>query len=149
MTTRDRSTQAWREVRARIVRTGGTITLPKTQLVPHPRDAGVQLAANLALGQIAEYLLDLEIGTAPLVVREFVDHYEAFLGDVRLAQEMLSLVEANPAAAPWLVGALLGAAVGTAIAKNGEGAWIGAGVGLLLASFLVTVKDQKSYAPAL
>ena len=64
-------------------------------------------------------------------------------------KEMLSLVEANPAAAPWLVGALLGAAVGTAIAKNGEGAWIGAGVGLLLASFLVTVKDQKSYAPAL
>lgn len=132
MNTRDQSIQAWREVRDRVVRGGGTVTIPKTWF-PHPRDAGAQPAATWAVGQIADYVLDFELGSAPLIVREFVDYYEAFMSDVQLAQDVVELAEVSPPAALYLGGALVGALVGTAIARK-EGAWIGAGIGLLLAA---------------
>lgn len=89
-----------------------------------------------AVGQIADYLLDLKLGSVPLIVREFADYYEAFMSGVRLGQDVVNLAETNPRAAGYLGSALLGAVVGTAIAKKGEGALIGAGVGLLLAAFV-------------
>lgn len=136
MNTRKQSIQAWREVRARLVQGGGSLMIPKAALFPHPRDAGARLTTTWAVGQIADYLLDLELGSAPLIVREFADYYEAFVSGVQLGQDVVNLAETNPRAAGYLGSALLGAVVGTAIAKKGEGALIGAGVGFLLAAFV-------------
>lgn len=149
MNTRDQSIQAWRDIRARIVRTGGTVIIPKTMFFPHPRDAGGLLTTTWAVGQIADYLLDLELGCAPLVVREFVDRYEAFLSGVRLGQDVINLAEVNPRAARYLGSALLGAVVGTAIAKKGEGALIGASIGLLLAGLAEAMTVSPSDVPSL
>lgn len=136
MSTRDQSIRAWRDVRTRLVRTGGTVKIPKKTFFPHPRDAGARQTTTWAVGQIADYLLDLKLGSVPLIVREFADYYEAFMSGVRLGQDVVNLAETNPRAAGYLGSALLGAVVGTAIAKKGEGALIGAGVGLLLAAFV-------------
>jgi hypothetical protein len=150
MNTRHQSIQAWRGVRARILRTGGTVTIPKTTFFPHPRDAGARLTTTWAVGQIADYLLDLELGSAPLVVREFVDHYEAFMSGVQLGQDVINLAETNPRAARYLGSALVGAAVGTAIARKSEGALVGAGVGLLLAAFMeaMTINAHDDRVPS-
>lgn len=136
MNPRDQSIRTWKDVRTRLVRTGGTVTIPKTTLFPHPRDAGARLTTTWAVGQIADYVLDLELGSAPLIVREFVDYYEAFLSSVQLGEAVINLIKANPRMAGYLGAALVGATVGTAIARKSEGALIGAGVGLLLAAFL-------------
>lgn len=149
MNTHEQSIRAWRDVRARIVRTGATVIIPKTMPFPHPRDAGALLTTSWAVGQIADYLLDLELGSAPLVVREFVDRYEAFLSGVRLGQEVINLAEVSPRAARYLGGALLGAVVGTAIAKKGEGALIGASIGLLLAGLAEAMTTTPTDAPSL
>jgi hypothetical protein len=147
MNTRDRSIRAWRGVRARILRTGATVIIPKTMPFPHPRDAGALLTTSWAVGQIADYLLDLELGSAPLVVREFVDRYEAFLIGVQLGQDVINLAEANPRAARYLGSALLGAAVGTAIRRKAEGALIGASIGLLLAGLAEAMNVSQRDVP--
>ncbi len=43
-----------------------------------------------------DYLLDLELGSAPLIVREFADYCEAFMSGVELGQDVVSLAETNP-----------------------------------------------------
>lgn len=149
MNTRDQSIRAWRDVRTRIGRTGGTVIIPKTMLLPHPRDAGARLTTTWAVGQIADHLLDLELGSAPLLVREFADRYEAFMSGVQLGKDVIKLAETNPRAARYLGSALVGAAVGTAIAKKGEGALIGAGIGLLLAGLAEAMSANSSDAPSL
>ena len=136
MNTHDQSIRAWRDVRTRLVRTGGTVTIPKTTFFPHPRDAGAYQTTTWAVGQIADYLLDLELGSAPLVVREFADYYEAFMTGVQLGDDVLNLANTHPRAARYLGGAMIGALVGTAIARKGEGALVGAGLGVLLAAFI-------------
>lgn len=150
MSTRDQSIRAWRDVRTRLVRTGGTVKIPKKTFFPHPRDAGARQTTTWAVGQIADYLLDLELGSAPLLVREFVDYYEAFITGVQLGDDVLNLAKTDPRAARYLGSAMIGAVVGTAIARKGEGALIGAGLGVLLAALIEAMHaDTKGHsAPA-
>lgn len=148
MNTRDQSIRAWRDVRTRIVRNGGTVTIPKTTFFPHPRDAGAHQTTTWAVGQIADYMLDLELGSAPLIVREFVDYYEAFMTGVQLGDDVLNLAKADPRAARYLGSAMIGAMVGTAIARKGEGALIGAGLGVLLAAFIEAMHADTRNNPS-
>ena len=151
MNTRDQSIRAWRDVRKQLCRTGGTVTIPKSTFFPHPRDAGAYQTTTWAVGQIADYLLDLELGSAPLVVREFADYYEAFMTGVQLEDDVLNLANTHPRAARYLGGAMIGALVGTAIARKGEGALIGAGLGVLLTAFIQAMyagrSDNSTLAP--
>jgi len=139
MNTRAQSIHSWRAVRSRIGRAGDVMTIPKATFFPHPRDAGARLTTTWPVGQLADYVLELEIGAAPLVIREFADRYEAFLSGVQLTQQIIRLVEANPTAALYVGSALLGASIGTAITRKSEGALIGAGVGLLIAGIVQAV----------
>jgi hypothetical protein len=130
------SVQAWRDVHARVVADNDTLVIPKTTPFPHPRDAGARLTTTWPVGQIADYLLELELGATPLLVREFIDRYEAFVTSIQLTERAIQLVEANPTAALFVGGALLGASVGTALTRTRDGALIGAGVGVLVVALL-------------
>jgi hypothetical protein len=88
------------------------------------------------VGQLADYALEFELGMAPLLIREFTDRYEVFLAGVQLTDQLIRWAEKNPSAAVCVSGALLGAVVGTAMTKSREGAWVGAGIGLLAAAIL-------------
>ena len=98
-----------------------------------PREAGARTTISWPVGHLADYALELELGAAPLLIREFVDRYEAVLAGVALAERTLALVEANPTAALCLGGALVGAAVGTALTRKPDGAILGAGLGTVVA----------------
>lgn len=136
MNTRAQSVQAWRAAHCRVLARGETLVIPKAMPFPHPRDAGARFTTTWPVGQIADYLLELELGSAPLLVREFVDRYEAFVTGVQLTQRAIQLVEANPTAALFMGGALLGASMGTALTRTREGALIGAGLGVLVVALL-------------
>jgi hypothetical protein len=136
MNTRAHSVRAWRAARSRISSSGGTITIPKAVPFPHPRDAGARLTTTWPVGQLADYAIELEIGAAPLLVREFSDRYEAFLAGIQLTQQAITLAEANPTAALYMGGALLGASIGAAMSRKREGALLGAGLGLLIAAIV-------------
>lgn len=146
MNTRAHSIQSWQAVRSKIGRAGDVMTIPKTTFFPHPRDAGARLTTTWPVGQLADYVLEFELGAAPLLIREFADRYDAFLSGVQLTQQVISLVESNPAAALYLGSALLGASIGTAITRKSEGALIGAGVGILIAGIVraVTVSAHNT-----
>jgi hypothetical protein len=150
MNTQAQSIQSWRAVRSRIGHTSDIMTIPKTMFFPHPRDAGARLTTTWPVGQLADYVLEFEIGAAPLLIREFADRYEAFLSGVQLAQRVIKLVESNPTAALYVGSALLGASIGTAIVRKSEGALIGAGVGLLIAGILqaVNANGRNGYSSA-
>jgi len=132
MNTRAQSTQAWRAVRQR-TRSIGVVTIPKSESFPHPRDAGALPTVTWPLGQIADYALEFELGSPPLLIREFGSHFEAAIAGLTLAQQAVALAKANPTAALYMGGALFGAAVGTAVTNKSEGAIVGAGIGLLIA----------------
>lgn len=136
MNTRAQSVRAWRTARSRIDSVGGTITMPKNGLFPHPRDAGARLTSTWPVGQMADYVMEFGLGTAPLLIREFDDRYEAFVAGIQLTEQAIRLVQNNPTAALYLGGALIGASIATALTRSREGALLGAGVGLLLAAIL-------------
>lgn len=102
--------------------------------IPHPRDAGARPTASWPVGQIADYAINAQPGAVPLSVREFNDHFEAFVDTIELSNRVVDAVEANPRAATLLGGALLGGAIGSSMTNKREGAMIGAGLGLLLAA---------------
>jgi hypothetical protein len=143
MNTHARSIQRWRAVHRRLGSTSDTLTIPKAVNFPHPRDAGANLTATWPVGQMADYLLAFEVGAAPLLIREFSDRYEAFIGGVQLTAQIIRLVEANPRAAMFIGGALLGGLIGTAITSKREGAIVGAGLGLLVAALVSANRDKR------
>lgn len=133
------SVRRWRRVQRQLAgRPGGMLTIPKVARFPHPRDAGAQITATWPVGQIADYLLALEVGAAPLVIREFADRFEVFTNAVQLTTRIVGIVEANPALATYLGAALLGGVIGTAVTGKREGALVGVGLGLLVAALLQT-----------
>jgi hypothetical protein len=136
MYTRAQSLKAWRAVNSTLGATKRTLQIPKGTHFPHPRDAGALVTTTWPVGQIADFALQLEIGAAPLLIREFDDRYEAFVAGVQLTEQILRLVQANPNAAIFVGSALLGAAVGSAITRDRSGALVGLGLGLLVASIL-------------
>jgi uncharacterized membrane protein len=85
---------------------------------------------------MADYVMEFGLGTAPLLIREFDDRYEAFVAGIQLTEQAIRLVQNNPTAALYLGGALIGASIATALTRSREGALLGAGVGLLLAAIL-------------
>jgi|SRR5580658_1604038 hypothetical protein len=136
MYTQLQSLEAWRAVHSTVHATKRTLRIPKDLPFPHPRDAGALITTTWPVGQLADFILQLEVGVAPLLIREFEDRYEAFVAGVQLTQQILRLVEANPNAAIFVGSALLGAAVGSAITRDRAGALVGLGLGLLIASIL-------------
>jgi hypothetical protein len=136
MNTRARSLEAWGAVRSRIGHAGETITISKALAFPHPRDAGAHATTTWPVGQLADFALALEMGAAPLLIREFSDRYEAFTAGVQLTQQMIRLVEANPSAALYIGCTLVGASIGAAISRTREGTFLGAGLGLVAAAIL-------------
>jgi hypothetical protein len=142
--THAQSTQAWRIARQRVAAAGGMVVIPKSVPFPHPRDAGARPTITWPMGQLADYAIELEPSAAPLLVREFSDRYEAFLDGIHLAARAIQLAERRPAAAMYVGGALLGAAIGTAISNKREGAFVGAGLGVLLAAIAYSALRDKS-----
>jgi hypothetical protein len=108
----------------------GTTARLRPYQVEHPRDAGMQLAVALPLGQRAAYRLALS-PQQDLVVSDFITHYDA-----RLEARVISTVEAalreQPAtsAMQMICG---GALVGLALGRSKEGALVGAAIGGLAA----------------
>jgi len=123
------------------------VTIPKSAF-PHPRDAGARPTTTWPVGQLADYALELEVGVAPLLIREFSDRYEAFLAGIQLAAGVVRFAEENPAVAICVSGTLLGAVIGTALSKSREGALIGAGIGLLAAAIVNASLREKQIQPA-
>ena len=136
MYTQAQSLHAWRAVHSALGNRRQTLTIRKDLPFPHPRDAGAQVTATWPVGQFADFALQFEAAVAPLLIREFEDRYEAFIAGVQLTREILQLVEANPNATLYLGGALVGAAIGTAITRDRTGGIVGLGVGLLIARIL-------------
>jgi Glycine zipper len=139
--TRAKSIQVWRAAHQRVA-AGGVATIPKTVLFPHPRDAGARPTVTWPVGQLADYALELEAGSAPLLIREFDNRFEAVVAGMQLAEQAVALAELNPRAAMYMGGALMGAVIGTAMTNKREGALVGAGVGLLIAA-LVNMNLRK------
>jgi hypothetical protein len=136
MYTQAQSLDAWRAVHSALNTRKQTLTIRKDFPFPHPRDAGAQVTTTWPIGQVADFVLQLEAGVSPLLIREFEDRYEAFIAGVQLGQKILRLVEANPDAALYVGSALLGTAIGTAITRDRTGAIVGLGIGLLVARIL-------------
>lgn len=133
---RARSIEQWRGVQRQLATSGGTLTISKAARFSHPRDAGAYAACSWPVGQIADYVLALEAGLAPLLIREFADRFEVFVDALQLTARIVRMVEANPALATYVGVALLGGVVGTALTGKREGALVGVGVGLLIAAFV-------------
>lgn len=97
------------------------------------------------VGQLADYVLEFGAGIAPLIVREFLDRYEAFVAGVNLAARFLKLMEENPDSASYVSGALVGATIGAALGKSRNGALLGAGVGLLVAALVRHAARERQH----
>jgi hypothetical protein len=142
MNTRRTSRRAWSTVRRQLAE-GTTATVPKTKF-PHPIDAGAHRTSTWPEGQIADFSIPGSTSQAPIVVREYDDRFEAFLDGVRLTKTVVDAAEANPTAATYLGGALLGGAVGASVSNRREGTLLGAGLGLLFAAMLdASLNDGK------
>lgn len=144
MNTQARNRRRWAHVYRSAGATGGTATISKASHFPHPRDAGAQFTTSWPVGQLDDYALSFGGGLAPLLVREFVDRYEAFIGGVQLAGQLVRFVEENPRAAVMVGSALLGGVIGTALTRKREGAMLGAGIGMTLAALAVAYSGRKN-----
>ena len=142
MNTRAKSQRAWQGVRDQLDESPGVARIPKVSF-PHPRDAGARPSVTWPAGQIADYAIDGRAGETPLAVREYGDHFEAFLDGVQLTTRSARVAEANPKAAMYVGGALFGGALGAALSNKREGALMGAGLGLLFAALVsAAVEDE-------
>ncbi len=128
--------EQWRGVHQQLAASGGTLTIPKSARFSHPRDAGAYVTASWPDGQIADYLLPIGVGLAPLLIREFMDRFEVFSSAMQFTAGIAKMVEANPRLATYVGSALLGGVLGTAITGKREGALLGVGLGLLIAAVL-------------
>lgn len=137
MKKRAENLEAWRNVRQGLTPLGvGAVARVSKMMFPHPRDAGGRVTSTWPVGQVADYAIDSENGEAPLLVREYEDHYEATLDVVRLTAESIELADRNPTAAMYLGGALLGGAIGSSVSNKRQGMIVGASIGLLFAALL-------------
>lgn len=146
MNTQAECLRAWSGVHRKVSVAGAMVTIPKSTLFPHPRDAGALPTAHWPVGQTADYVLEFGLGVLPLFVREFSDRYEAFVQGVRFTAEALRLIERNPQQAMFVGGTLVGAAIGTAIGRNKQSALAGAGLGLLI-TVLINSSMQRRIPP--
>ena len=132
MRTQRECRQAWLDMYRAVEQRGHAIIVPKGAGFPHPRDAGALPTTTWPAGQVGDYMLEVGVGIAPLLVREFADRFEAFVVGVQLVERVFQWVDENPDSASFIGGALLGAMTGAAIGRNRNGALLGAGVGLLI-----------------
>jgi hypothetical protein len=127
----------WEDVRNRLrdSQNAQGIWIPRHQ-VPHPRDEGGRPTFTWPDGQSADYALD---GDPPLAIREYAEGWQAFADTAALtatAGTVVTALRANPDAAIWAGGALMGAGLGAALSNKREGVVVGAGLGLLFAALL-------------
>lgn len=117
-------------------------TAPRTSVrvnrrtFPHPRDAGARATSSWPVGQMTDHAIEGCAGEAPLTIREFNDHFEAFVDTIELGNRVVDAVEQNPKTAMLLGAALLGGAIGSSMTNKREGALVGAGIGLLVAAMV-------------
>src|ERR1019366_10658645 len=90
--------QAWDRVRQQIRPGADAVRVLRNQ-VPHPRDAGARSTTTWPTGQIADYALDGDPGQPPLMIREFNDRFEAFVGTAPVAGQVIGFMERDPKAA--------------------------------------------------
>ena len=140
MMTHQQTVQAWHAIR-RQLQPGRSLTISKSSGFPHPRDAGARQTLSWPVGQLADYALDLP-GAAPLLIREFVDRYDAVLLGMELAEQAASLVETNPTAALYVGGTMLGATLG-ALTRQRNAVLAGAAIGALTALVLHAALTQR------
>lgn len=140
--TTEGSRRAWERVRSHLVENqdGAIVTIPRRRGIPHPRNAGARLTSTWPTGQVADYLIE---GSPPLAVREFPDHYEAFLDTAKLASQVLGAVEQDPSKAMYVGAAMLGGAIGSSVSNKREGMLLGAGLGLLFAAVLDSSINER------
>ena len=136
MNTRAQSLRAWRAVRSNLTNPGQRLAVPKALALPHPLDAGARATTTWPVGQLADFVLQLELGAAPLLIREFADRYEATVAGIQLTRQVIRLVETNPTAALYLGGMLVGASIGAALTRDRQGALLGLALGLAAAGLL-------------
>jgi len=136
------SVRAWRSVHQRLG-PNGRMTISKALAFPHPREAGARATISWPMGQIADYALEVGVGLAPIFIREFTDRYEIAMAGIDLTGRAIALLEANPKAALCTGGALLGAAVATALARKADAAVAGAVLGALTVLLLNTYLEQR------
>lgn len=143
MTTTKKARADWDRIFGTVRGAPRTSVRVNRRAIPHPRDAGARPTATWPVGQVADYAIDGEPGDAPLTVREFNDHFEAFVDTIELGTRVVEAVEANPRVAMLLGGALVGGALGSSMTNKREGALIGVGVGVLLAALVNHASAEK------
>ena len=143
MTSTRQARADWNEVHAKVRRKPRRSVRVGREALAHPRDAGARPTATWPVGQIADYAVEGRAGKAPLVVREFPDHFEAFVDTIELGDRVVRAIETNPSGAMLLGGALLGGAIGASMTNKREGGLLGAGLGVLLAAVLNERTKQK------
>jgi hypothetical protein len=128
--------QAWEELRARLAANDplAGVSIPRRMGFPHPRDAGGRMTATWPAGQTADYCIEGPPGQPGLAVREFDDHFEAFLDTVRITTHAVEAAKREPEKALYIGAAMVGGAIGASMSNKREGVLLGAGLGLLFAA---------------
>lgn len=135
MNTKKRARRTWMDVHAYAQSAQRSVVRVERRDAEHPRNAGARLTTTWPVGQLADYAIEIP-DEAPLSIREFNDHFEAFVNTVDLGTQLVRALENNPDATMLLGGALVGSALGSSITNKREGALLGAGLGLLAAALL-------------
>lgn len=135
----------WDELRDQIeaLPRGRAVRIPRGH-TPHPRDAGARLTTTWPAGQIADYAIDGKPGEAPVVIREFEDHFEVFLDGVSLTTHAADAAASSPTAAMYLGGALLGGAIGSSVSNKRESLLVGAALGMLFGALVDVTLNNGS-----
>jgi len=131
----------WSQVRALLAAEPAFqgLRVPRGPL-PHPRDAGARSSTTWPVGQLADFVLGE--GDAALAIREFPEHWEAFVPGRERRVAMPGVLEASESAM-YFRGGLLGATVGAAVCNKPEGVVLGAGLGVLFAALIHAAVEER------
>jgi len=143
MHTKKSGQSQWDTIRATLESTQSpsSVRISKSSIA-HPRAAGARPTATVPVGQMGDFAIDA-MPKAPLVVREFSDHFEATIDGLHATAKMLSAIQNQPEAAMYLGAALLGGAIGSSLSTRKEGTMVGVGVGLLVAAALNASSSRR------
>ena len=144
MHTKKSSQSQWDAVRAALesAHAPSSVRISKSS-ISHPRAAGARPTATAPVGQTGDFAIDA-VPKAPLVVREFPDHFEAAVDGVNATAKVLSAIQNQPEAAMYLGAALLGGAIGSSLSTRKEGTMVGVGLGLLVAAALNASSSRRA-----
>ena len=118
------------------------LRIPRGNL-PHPRDAGARPTVTWPAGQVADYLLSMAPGEAPLIIREFADFWEVFLVHASRPDQSANSSGNDADAALLFGGAILGGIIGASLSNKKGSVLLGAGIGLLMAAWVNAAEEQQ------